>query len=192
MQVERQIQLDPIAVLKNEALQKAAHSFGHSYTFNNRARFYSFWLNLIKLFGILLPAIAGLTYTQFGKIGALDIILWAFSAILFALSTLAFAFKWDDELAYCYEASQNYNTLFEEFKKLWLLPEELTSLEKKYDLLNANYNFRQQQDAKHDVTEKERRKAMRWQLREFQLKCVGCNEVPQSMEATRCPVCGNF
>jgi mobilome CxxCx(11)CxxC protein len=188
-----QIQLDSITLLQNEALQKAAHSFGHAYTFNNRARFYAFWLNLIKLFGILLPAIAGLTYTQFGKINALDYLLWAVSLALFILSTLAFAFKWDDELAYCYEASQNYNTLFEEFKKLWLFPEEdLSVLDRKYTLLNANYGFRQQQDAKHDITEKERRKAMRWQLREFQLICVGCNEVPQSMEATNCPVCGKF
>ena len=43
-----------------------------------------------------------------------------------------------------------------------------------------------------EVTDKEKRIGMRFGLRELSRKCVGCNEIPLSMNTSNCDICGNF
>ncbi len=179
-------------ILIDEARKKAIHSFGYADIFNKRASRLSFGLNLLKLFGVLLPGSVGITYSQFGDAPSVQTwvtITWVLSAILFIFSICAIAFKWDDELSYCFEASQNYSSLSERFIRLY---QSGNDIEKQYDILNTEYRLRNEQDAKHNIKEWERRRGMRWALREFQVRCVGCDTIPVSMESTKCWVCGNF
>jgi mobilome CxxCx(11)CxxC protein len=109
------------------------------------------------------------------------------------ISIFAVVFKWDEELAYSYEASQDYNSLSTLFKRIAEFPEnDFENFRSKFEKLEVHYEQRSKQDAKHSVKEWELRKAMRYSLRQFQRKCVGCNEVPTSMESTECNVCGKF
>ncbi len=106
---------------------------------------------------------------------------------------MAVIFKWDDELAYSYEASQDYNNLSNSFNKLGNIPpEDKEILEKNIDILDARYQSRSEQDAKHSIKEWELRRGMRYALRQFKRECVGCNMTPLSMESTDCDVCGKF
>src|SRR5690606_32397774 len=95
--------------------------------------------------------------------------------IQFLFSLLAVAYKWDDELAYSYEASQDLNLLHDDFKKLGNLPpNEYQELNRQYELLNTRFKERTQQNSKHNIKEWEQRMGMKFGLREFQKKCVGC------------------
>jgi mobilome CxxCx(11)CxxC protein len=183
-------------LIVDETRKKAIHSFGYAEIFNKRASRLSLYLNLLKLFGILLPGSVGITYSQFGDKPAVQtwiIITWALSAILFLFSICAVAFKWDDELSYCFEASQNYNSLSARFKKLADFPPDSNfEFEKQYDLLNTEYRLRNEQDSKHDIKDYERRRGMKYALREFQIPCIGCDNVPISMESTDCSICGQY
>ena len=151
------------------------------------------------MFGILTPSMVGITVLSYEydkhkeMISSMISIAIAVLVVQFGFSILAIIYKWDDELAYAYEASQDYNDLHDSFKRLAELPpSNLIDLEKSYDLLNTRYRSRQQQDTKHNIKEWELRKGMRWALRQYKKPCYGCRKTILSMESTDCEVCGNF
>lgn len=108
-------------------------------------------------------------------------------------SVIAVAFKWDDELAYAFEASQDLSVISDGFKKLGKFPpEQYNELESEYELLNTRYKSRAQQSSKHNVNEWELRLGMRFGLREFQKECISCKKTPTDMDSTDCGVCGRY
>lgn len=183
--------------LRKACWDKATHAFALSYIFDKKAQRHSFYTNLLKIFGIVVPVTVGATASGYG----LDSVILK-SAITIAIpltilqlifSVLAVVKKWDDELAYSYEASQDLSLLSDEFKKLGSLPPpDFLELNTAYDLLNTRYKARSQQNSKHNIKEWEGRLGMRYALREFQRKCVGCQEVPLSLKSTDCDVCGKY
>jgi mobilome CxxCx(11)CxxC protein len=183
--------------LRSKCWDNSLHSFGHGYIFDKRAQRYGRYVNWLKVFGLLVPAIIGATAIGYGYNNVIlkDAIILAIpiTIVQFIFSVLAVIYKWDDELSYSFEASQAYNNFWDKFKKLGEIPpKEYGELERRYDLLNVEVISRNQQDTKHNIKEWELRKGMRAALREFQRNCVGCNEIPQSMESKNCNVCGNF
>ena len=83
--------------------------------------------------------------------------------------------------------------LSDNFKKLGILPpENFKELDESFVVLNARLKARTQQNSKHNIKEWELRMGMRFALRAFQKKCIGCGTVPLSMESTNCDVCGKF
>jgi len=102
-------------------------------------------------------------------------------------------FKWDDELAYSLEATRDHNLLSQDFKTLGQFPPvTLEDFSNRYNILNEKLKSRNEQDVKHDLSDKERIKGMRWSLREYKRPCVSCGKIPYSMEKTDCPVCGKY
>jgi mobilome CxxCx(11)CxxC protein len=183
--------------LRLECWHRAFNAFGHGYIFDKRANKYGIRINLLKVFGLLVPATVGSTAIGYGYnnevLKSLIALAIPLTIIQFVISVLAIIYKWDDELSYSFEASQSYNTLHDNFEKLGGFPPiDYEQLRIKYDLLNTEYNLRQQQDSKHIIKEWELRKGMRSSLRDKQRKCVGCNLIPLSMESTDCYVCGRF
>jgi len=183
--------------LRKTAWDNSFHSFGMGYIFNKRAQRYSMYVNLLKVFGIVTPVAVGATAMGYGfdsEILKLSVtIAIPLSIIQLVFSVLAVVFKWDQELAYAYEASQDHSLISEEFKKLGNIPQDnLNILEKNIEVLEARYLSRNGQDAKHSIKEWELRKGMRYALREFQKECVACKCKPHSMESTYCDVCGKF
>jgi len=184
-------------ILKKESWNNAFHTFGKGYIFDKRAEKYSKYINMLKVFGIVTPVAVGAAATGYGfdsQILKYTItIAIPTSIIQLIFSVFAVIFKWDDELAYSYEASQDYNNLSSSFKSLAQMPpKSLDEFKSKLDILSTRYQARSEQDAKHSIKEWELRKGMRYALREFQRECVGCKKIPTSMESTDCNVCGNF
>ncbi|MBP6872072.1 MAG: hypothetical protein KBC43_08695 [Bacteroidales bacterium] len=183
--------------LRKVCWDKSLHSFALAYIFDKKAQRYGFFVNMLKVFGIVVPTAIGATALGYGLesqiLPYLIIIAIPLTIAQLIFSVFAVANKWDDELAYSYEASQDLNDLYDNFKKLGNLPpKEYEDLNGIYNLYNERYKARTQQNSKHNIKEWELRMGMRYGLREFQRPCVGCNLVPTSMESTNCNVCGKF
>ncbi len=180
-----------------ECRDKKKHVFGTKYIFDKRAEYYGKRIRLLKLFGFLVPVSVGLTALGYGYNNRMLTTLIAFAIPLtilqFLISVFALFYEWDNELAYSYEASQAHNDIYERLKKLSELPPptyEILRIE--YDLLSNEIRSRDQQDTKHYAKEWELRKGYRFAMRQYSFPCMGCKEIPTSMESTDCPVCGRF
>ena len=183
--------------LRQECWDNALHTFGFEYIFNKRALRYSKYVNSLKVLGIIVPVTVGATAIGYGyeSIFLKWVITLAipFTIIQLIISVIAVVNKWDDELAYSYEASVDHSTLSSEFRTLGNRPpEDYEELKRLYDLILTRYNNRQDQDNKHNIKEWELRMGMRYALREFKRECYGCNKIPISMESSDCDVCGKF
>lgn len=188
---------DKFTKLRQEAWENSFHTFGKGFIFDKRAEHFSKYVNLLKVFGIVTPVSVGATAMGYGIDSEIlkSIINIAVPLLIIQLifSVLAVIFKWDDELAYSYEASQDYNNLSSSFEKLGNIPpDNVEMFEKNIEILEARYLSRSAQDAKHSIKEWELRKGMRYALRQFKRECVGCKLIPLSMDSTDCDVCGKF
>ena len=61
-----------------------------------------------------------------------------------------------------------------------------------FAVLETRGLYRLRGDLSHDITDEEKRMGMRISLRQFRRKCSSCGEIPQSVDASACPVCGNY
>lgn len=188
--------LTSFQILRKECHDLAFQSFGYADLFDNRSARFGSWLSSLKVFGIVTPSLAGAYVIGYGFTPALKFLIYAagiISIIQFIFSIFAVIYKWDDELAYALEASPDYNKLHSKFKKLGQIPpNDIEKFKQEFDLLNTEYNLRNQQDAKHNISEWERRRGMRSALREYRRDCDGCKIRPLSMDSTDCDVCGKF
>lgn len=183
--------------LRTSCWNNAITAFGTAYIFDKKAQRHGFYTNILKVFGIVVPVAVGATALGYGFnsviLKAIIALAIPLSIIQLIFSVFAVVHKWDDELAYSYEASQDLSLISDSFKKLGNLPPaSFKELNDKYEILNTRLKARKQQNSKHKIREWELRMGMRYALREFQRKCVGCGEIPVSMKSTNCPVCGNF
>ena len=147
-----------IAKLRQECWNNALHTFGKAYIFSKRSRRYGFLVNLLKVFGIIVPVAVGATALGYGfqssvlqNVIALAIPL---SIVQLLISVFAVTFKWDDELAYSYEASTDHNNLSEEFKVLGNIPpDDFQKLFDEAKTANTKLRLRGEQDSKHNIHE---------------------------------------
>ena len=180
-----------------ESSDKAFHSYGFSYIFERRISYYLKFINLLKFFGIIVPLVIGaiaLGYAQYPKVLIIAVIIGTPLLIIqLVISAISLVYKWDDELAYAFEANNEYNTLYDEYIKLFKFTDkDNTILEKKFEVLLARSKARELQNSKHKLSEKELRKGMRFSLREHKKECYGCGQIPLDMYSTNCGICGKF
>lgn len=183
--------------LRTICWNNATSTFGNAYIFDKKAQRYGFFTNFLKVFGIIVPVTVGATALGYGLnsdiLKGIITLAIPLSILQLIFSVFAVVQKWDDELAYAYEASQDLSLLSDSFRKLGNLPpENYKDLDDKFEILNTRYKARNQQNSKHNLKEWELRMGMRYALREFQRPCVGCKEIPISMKSTKCDICGNF
>ena len=188
---------EKIDKIKLESSDKAFHSFGYSYIFTKRIKCYLRYINVLKFFGIVVPLTVGALAIGYGVKPAMVVISITIAIpltiIQLIISTLSIVYKWDDELAYAFEANQDYSHLYDEYTKLYKFPlSNITELEKQFEILKTKHNNRENQDSKHNITEKELRMGMRYSLRQNKKECAGCNIVPTTMVSSKCGICGNF
>ena len=188
---------EKIEKIKLDSSDKSFHCFGYGYIFQKRIKWYLRYINALKFFGIIVPLIIGAIALGYGVNN--NILIYAiiigtpFIILQLVISTLSIVYKWDDELAYSFEASNDYNYLYDEFRKLFNYPTQNSSqLENRFDILITKLNSREQQNSKHKITEKELRIGMRYSLREHKKECAGCQKIPTDMTSTECGVCGKF
>lgn len=182
--------------IRNECHNNKFHCYGKSYIYGERVNKYERRLRLINFIGLIVPLIFGGYVLTYGNNYIQSLSLYVTGPILLIqliFSALALVFKWDDELAYSLETTRDHNLLSQDFKTLGQFPPaSVDNLTIQYNILNEKLKSRNEQDVKHDLTNKERVKGMRWSLREFNKECIGCQEIPYSMEKTTCPVCGKY
>ncbi|OXA93782.1 mobilome CxxCx(11)CxxC protein [Flavobacterium hercynium] len=182
--------------IRNECHNNKFHCYGKSYIYGERVNKYERRLRLINFIGLIVPLIFGGYVLTYGNNYIQSLSLYVAGPILLIqliFSALALVFKWDDELAYSLEATRDHNLLAQDFKTLGQFPPaSVDDLTIKYNILNEKLKFRNEQDVKHDLTNKERIKGMRWSLREFNKECIRCHEIPYSMEKSTCAVCGKY
>ena len=188
-----QVRIDNI---RKECHENKFHSYGKSYVYGARVNKYERRLRIINFIGLVIPLSFGGYSLSFGTNSINEYVVFIGGTVLLVqliFSAFALVFKWDDELAYSLEATRDHNLLSQDFKTLGqFAKDDVAELTKQYNILNEKLKSRKEQDIKHDLSDKERIKGMRWSLREFQIKCVSCGEVPFSMNKTDCPVCGKY
>lgn len=182
--------------IRQESFIKYINCYGFAYIFDKRAIRYSIWINLLKVFGIVVPAVIGavaLSY-KFEVLKFFIGIAIPITIIQFAISVCAVIFKWDDRLSYCYEASQHYTDLFSRYKTLNLshIEADVNDSENKLKLLEVEYLSRMFQSTKQNIRDWEFRLGMRYALKNLKVPCSSCKKIPESMNPTDCDVCGNF
>ena len=183
--------------LRTICWNNAITAFGIAYIFDKKAQRHGFYTNLLKVFGIVVPVAVGATTLGYGMdskvLKAIIGLAIPLSILQLVFSVFAVVHKWDDELAYAFEASQDLSLLSDSFKKLGNLPpENYKELDDRFEILNTRLKARTQQNSKHNIKEWELRMGMRYALREFQRPCIGCKEIPTSMKSTDCDICGKF
>jgi mobilome CxxCx(11)CxxC protein len=183
------LSMENIQLLKNESEKHSFHSFGTAYIFNKRAKKISRYSNWLKVLGIIIPTTVGGLALSYGTDSHLLLLAITIALPLgifqLVLSVLAIIYKWDDELAYSYESNNAHNSLYHDFMTL-------ENLKMQFNTLFTKLKAREEQDEKHNISDKELRLGMRHALRQFNWPCKGCNNIPTSMESTKCDVCGNF
>ncbi|PKD21814.1 hypothetical protein APR41_02205 [Salegentibacter salinarum] len=184
-------------ILRKESWNKALQSFGKAYIFSQRAEFYKKWIRSLTWLGIIIPLMIGGIAMGYGyNSSILDIALSITIPVItlqLGISAFALVNNWSDYLSYSLEATNDYNSLSESFKKIAINPpKDSYEHQKLYDILETKYSLRMQQDSKYGLKDRELRRGMRSGLREFQRECVACRETPLSMQSTSCQICGNF
>ncbi|WP_052600199.1 mobilome CxxCx(11)CxxC protein [Aureispira sp. CCB-QB1] len=183
--------------LRQECWNDALHTFGTGYIYSERAINLKWYLRSISFLGILIPILLGGLVVAYGtKSAALGwglVITSPFGIAQLVLSAWSINSSWNDLYSSYLESSLENSILAREYETLAKYPpsefEELKQEKEKIDIKKAN---RDKEDNKNPLSEKERRKGMRWALRNYKRSCAGCNEVPKSMESTNCDVCGKF
>nr|WP_315200594.1 mobilome CxxCx(11)CxxC protein [uncultured Flavobacterium sp.] len=182
--------------IRIECHENKFHCYGKSYIYGERVNRYERRLRFINFIGLAVPLMFGGFVLTYGGDYITNLSIYLAGPVLLIqllLSAFALVFKWDDELAYSLEATRDHNLLSQDFKTLGQFPpvgvDELTI---RYNILNEKLKSRNEQDVKHDLSNKERIKGMRWALREFSKTCINCNNIPYAMEKTNCPVCGKY
>ena len=99
------------------------HCFGYSYLFDKRAQRFRKKIKLLQVFGIAIPATVGATAVGYGYNNEiLKFVLFLAAPLLiiqFTISIIAIIYEWDTELSYAFEATQDYDNLYDKFKKLY-------------------------------------------------------------------------
>jgi mobilome CxxCx(11)CxxC protein len=114
------------------------------------------------------------------------------SVFLTISSIVELSYSLNNKLQYYYESASHHSTLTREFESL-AKSDVFTEIElNKYNRLIGEQTVRDTQDERYNISAKEERKGMRYGLRHFQRECVGCCEVPLSLESTNCEICGKY
>lgn len=182
---------------RKEVWDKSFHAFANSYLYGIRRRKIKKMQTIITFLGVIIPILGGSLILNYGsdniyvKLGLA--ILSIISLIQVVLSTWSIVAGWNEANEFYTEASYWYSSISEEYESLAKTPpNKLKKLETEIKLIDNKNSYSQMQAVKYELSEKEKRRGMRYALRNFRRKCVGCGKVPTSMESTDCDICGDF
>lgn len=175
----------------------ALHSYAKSYLYSRRTRVIGTRQKIITFLGFFMPMLVGAWILGYGEqwdiFQTIKYVAIAILIVQLGFSLWSLIDGWDDENKYSIESTLDNRNLYNQFIDLANLPPpELLTFKTKYDLIVQNNKGRQSQDEKHPLSEREKRRGMRYALKKLQRPCVVCKIVPNDMSSTNCPVCGNF
>jgi mobilome CxxCx(11)CxxC protein len=176
---------------------RALQAFGTAHIFELRARKYSRLLRWVAFVGLVVPLVVGGFALSYGaSFVALPVLIIIGSAVGIAQATISLwslVARWLESYAYAIESVISNKSLYLRFRDLGgNPPASHADLISQYRLLQVEDDARRDQDYKQEVTEPEKRRAMRAGLRELGRACASCKKIPTDMNPTKCGVCGDF
>lgn len=183
--------------IRQDCWNDSLHSFGAAYIYSKRSQKIGKFLKANNFLGIVVPILIGGIVTSYKispeNLNTILLIAAPFSIFQLILSVLSLTYKWDDSYSYYLEAVNDSSGLSNDYKNLAKYPPmKIMEFKAKKELIDVKNNIRVNSNGKYPLTDKEKRKAMRYSLRNFQRKCAGCLEIPTDMKSTDCGVCGKF
>ena len=183
--------------LLRRCADEALKCYGTAYIFEKRASKLKTKLSYLNFLGIAGPAMLGATMATYSfdisieeiiKIAAGTIGVFQFGFTIWSMTE-----GWGDKASEYIESKANNYSISKRLKQLehnstasiFEFESELAVIEREIEIRNGI-------DAKHDVTDEEKRMGMRYGLRQYQRPCAGCKAVPTEMKPTDCGVCGKF
>lgn len=173
--------------------------YGTAAIFEERARKLKFWMNALKIVGIVFPVLVGGSVMTFGLDEDLKPLLYVAGVVGLAqlvLSAIALAMNWDDSYANAKEAQAHSTKLFDDYKKVAerakadLSKPDRAALEQHMALLDVEAKFREQTDLKANISGAEKRYGYRLAGHHLQRECASCNKIPNPRMASNCVTCG--
>jgi len=188
---------DQFDFTRSECWVRALQAFGTAHIFELRARKYSRLLRWVAFVGLVVPLVVGGFALSYGaSFVALPVVIIIGSAVGIVQATISLwslVARWLESYAYAIESVISNKGLYLRFKDLGGNPPTLLDdLKTQYRLLQVEDDARRGQDYKQEITEPEKRRAMRAGLRELGRECASCHKVPTEMNPTECGVCGDF
>ncbi len=175
----------------------ALYCYGTAYIFEQRVTPLRIAIKILLFSSLAGPLVIGALVIAVGTKGT--IIKWALivaailSFIQIIVSLWSLVAQWQNKLP-SYENSIIENHLLSnEFKDLAnnnILSD--SEWRTRSDVLEVKGEFQKRKDLTQSISEEEKRMGMRYALRFFGRQCVGCSEVPITIETSDCPVCGQF
>ena len=181
--------------LRKECFEKKFYSFGTVKIFEKRVSDYGRKLKAITFLGFLPPIILGAFIASFSLESLLlkKILIPAcglLSTIQPVVSLWSLISKWEDKYAYAIGSVKANTRLANEFESL--LKKDPKDIESELDHLAENYKRQEVEDTVQDISDKEKRYAMRHALFQFKCPCRTCERVPVTLTPTNCDTCGNY
>ncbi|RZK27094.1 MAG: hypothetical protein EOO43_00735 [Flavobacterium sp.] len=183
--------------IQRECYDLALHTYATHYVYSVKYKLKGRLLKAITLLGFISPVLLGGIVSSYGltaKVSEIALLALTPIALLqLILSSCSLIYKWEEQSSYFLESSIGNRMLSEEFHTLAKYPtNDLVSNIHSFEILLERNRNREEQDDKYPFDDAETRKGMRYSLRRYQRKCVGCNSIPTSMISTPCNVCGSF
>lgn len=173
--------------------EKIYQTYGTARIFEKRAKSFSLKMRALNFLGLAIPLIIGLIFLGFGEINAylktIAIILGIIQIIVFLWSIIS---KWDDKYQYAISALKRQEEIHSDLKLVQddsSIPQ--TFIERLFEK-ESRYNS---EDITQDITDKEKRYAMRRTLFNFQIACPLCKIQPKSIKPQKtdnCDNCSNY
>lgn len=192
----RQPATDEATKIRSRCWDGALSTYATSFIFQRRARTLGVKLNVITYVGFAVPMIVGLIALSYGYLKSLAVIFAvaaAFGIVQLVVSLWSVIGGWVAGYSYASTSAAANSALALKYEDLASNPpSDPTALRHEYEKLAIRDEGRQEQDYQQAVKESEKRMGMRAALRKYRRPCAGCGDVPTSMKATGCGVCGNF
>ncbi len=172
--------------------EKAFYAFGTTKIFEKRLQKLDFFRNGITYLGIIVPLLIGGAALSFGTewMPLATIPAGILICIQLALSAWSLVAKWDDKHAYAQSAMQAQTRLFNSWDRL--SKRTPSDFEFRVNELDAEDQRQEQTDLTQNISNSEKRYAMRASLYHFGHACVRCGAKPPSLKPSDCDTCGNF
>lgn len=175
----------------------AFHTFGYGYIFGLKSKSLRRILKFNTFLGIIIPVLVGGMVTTYGLnfefLKIILIVAGPLALVQLFLSVWIISYNLEDKYSFFIESStENYN-ISQEFEELGKYPpERLSSLNHEIEKIEIKKKNRSVSDSKYLLSDKEKRKGMRYSLRNFKRKCAGCDIIPIDMKSSNCGICGKF
>ncbi len=183
--------------LLRRCADEALKCYGTAYIFEKRASKLKTKSSILNFFGIATPAMLGTMIATYNLDNnteeAIKFIAGTIGLFQLLLTIWSIVEGWGDKASsYTESKSTNYSIA----KRLKYLEQNTTISRNEYNselaVIEKEIDIRSSIDARHDITDEEKRMGMRYGLRKYQRPCAGCNIVPIEMKPTSCGVCGKF